>query len=86
MIEERRKEVDRLDAQLVKLLAQRMELSLKIGQEKQAQNLPVFSKTREIAVLDTVKLLADSLGLSEAFIVDVYSLIFAESRRLQQSA
>jgi len=84
MMEEFRKEIDKIDHELIRLLARRMELSVEIGKEKKAQGLQVFSKTREIAILDTAKLLADSLGLSERLVVEIYALIFAESRRLQQ--
>ena len=84
MLDDLRKEVNKLDAELVKLLAKRMELSIEIGKEKKVLGMEVYKKTREIAILDTVKLLADSLGLSESFVTDVYALIFAESRRLQK--
>lgn len=83
MIDELRKEIDGIDVQLVKLLAKRMEISLEIGREKRAAGTEVHQKTREMAVLDRAKLLADSLGLSEALVVDIYALIFNESRRLQ---
>jgi chorismate mutase len=86
MIDELRKEIDGLDAELVRTLAKRMELALQLGREKKAAGVEIHQKTREMTVLDSAKLMADSLGLSDAFIADIYSLIFAESRRLQSGA
>lgn len=83
MIDDLRKEVDKLDSELVKLLAKRINLSVQIGHEKKAAGTEVHQKTREMTVLDSAKLQADSLGLSNAFVTDIYSIIFTESRRLQ---
>lgn len=83
MIEDLRKQVDALDIELIKLLAKRMELSAEIGKAKKESGMEIHQKTREMTVLDSTKLLADSLGLSEAFVTDIYTVIFAESRRLQ---
>ncbi len=83
MIEELRKEIDEVDSEIVRLLAKRMDLAVEIGKEKGATGVEVHQKTREMRVLDTAKLLADSLGLSESLLTDIYTLIFAESRRLQ---
>ena len=83
MIDDLRKEVDKLDVELIKLLSRRMGLTAEIGREKKAAGTEVHQKTREMTVLDQAKLLANSLGLSEAFITDIYSLILAESRRIQ---
>jgi len=83
MIDNVRKEIDKLDSELVGLLTKRMALSAQLGREKKAAGMEIHQKTREMAVLDSAKLLADSLGLSESFVTDVYALILAESRRLQ---
>jgi chorismate mutase len=83
MIDDLRKEIDKLDSELVKLLARRMDFSLQIGREKDESGTEIHQKTREMTVLDSAKLLANSLGLSEAFVTDIYALIFAESRRIQ---
>ncbi|MBN2306898.1 chorismate mutase [Candidatus Peregrinibacteria bacterium] len=86
MIEALRKEIDKLDIELVKLLFKRMELAAQLGREKRAAGEKIHQKTREMAVLDNVKLQANSLGLSEGLVTDIYTLIFAESRRLQNAA
>lgn len=86
MLEELRREMDHADSELVKLLAKRMEISKRIGDAKRSEGVEIHQKTREIAVLDKAKLLGDSLGLSDAFLTDVYSTILAESRRQQGAA
>ena len=85
MLEDLRREMDKLDAQLVKVLADRMELSRKIGEAKLAEGTPIHQKTREIAVLDKAKILGNSLGLNDTFLTDLYSLILSESRKSQGS-
>jgi len=86
MIDDLRKEIDQLDLDLIKLLAKRMDLSVQIGDEKKSSGEEVHQKTREMTVLDTAKLQANSIGLSETLVTDIYTLIFTESRRLQSEA
>lgn len=86
MLEDLRRKMDKLDAELVKLLARRIDLSKQIGEAKRAEGIEIHQKTREIAVLDGAKLMGDALGLSDAFLTDIYSLILAESRKAQGSA
>lgn len=86
MISELRREIDKIDAEIVKLLAKRMELSQQIGKEKQQTGEEIHVRTREIEVLDLVKLLGDQLGLQESFLTDLYTVILKESRQIQESA
>ena len=83
MIEEHRKAIDKLDSELVRLLADRLELSRKIGEEKRSTGEEIHVRTREIAILDRVKLYGDQLGLDEDFLTSLYQVILAESRRIQ---
>lgn len=83
MIDDLRKQIDKIDIELMHLLVKRMELSAEIGREKKMSGEAVLQATRETVVLDKVKLLADTLGLSETFITDLYNVILAESRRTQ---
>ncbi len=86
MIDDLRRQVSKIDSELIGLLAKRMELSVQIGREKKTSGIEIHQKTREVTVLDSVKLLANSLGLPEAFVTDVYTLIIAESRRIQDES
>ncbi len=83
-IDELREQIDSVDREIVELLKKRMDIAKQIGKLKMQSSTSVHQKTREVAVLDRIKLLANSLGLSEDFVIDLYTLIFAESRRLQK--
>ncbi|MCC6465736.1 MAG: chorismate mutase, partial [Planctomycetes bacterium] len=50
-IEQLRAEIDRLDAELMQLLARRAELSLAVHDAKQAAGLPPRDAAREAAIL-----------------------------------
>ncbi|MCL2812556.1 MAG: chorismate mutase [Clostridia bacterium] len=39
--------IDQVDAQIIRLFAQRMELARRVGEYKRARNLPVFDPERE---------------------------------------
>ncbi len=86
MIDDLRRDVSKIDSKLIELLAKRMKLSVEIGREKKISNIEIHQKTREVTVLDSVKLLANSLGLSEPFVTDIYTLIISESRRIQDES
>ena len=83
MIDDIRKQIDKVDVELINLLAKRMELAVEIGREKKVSGEEVLQATRESVVLDKAKLLADTLGLDDAFITNLYTVILAESRRIQ---
>ncbi len=83
MIQELNRHIDQLDGQIIQLIAQRMNLSRDIGKEKQKPGHEVHLKTREIEVLDKVKILGNAAGLDDAFITDLYQVILAKSRRLE---
>ena len=53
-LEEYRKEIDQVDAELLKLFRRRMELSAAIGDYKRAHRLPVFNPQREREILAQV--------------------------------
>lgn len=86
MIDDIRKQIDRIDIDLINLLATRMSLATQIGREKKASGAEILQATRESVVLDKAKLLADTLGLSDDFITKLYTVILSESRRIQGQA
>ena len=53
-LQELRGQIDQIDDQLVKLFAQRMEVSAQIGDYKKEHNLPVFVPAREREKLQDV--------------------------------
>jgi chorismate mutase len=83
MIDDIRKQIDRVDIELINLLAKRMDLAVQIGREKKASGEEVRQATRESVVIDKAKLVADTLGLDDTFITNLYTVILTESRRIQ---
>lgn len=82
-IDELRTEIDRLDAQLLKIFNQRAALALQIGELKKVAGLPVFDPTREKKIFQRMK--DDNPGpLDEQAIVRLFERVIDESRRLER--
>ncbi len=75
-----REKIDRTDAALAPLLAERMRLSDEIGALKREKDLPVRDKQREETLLRRVSVLA---GEESGSVAAVYQAILAESRARQ---
>ncbi len=80
-IQDLRLQIDGIDDQLVKLFAQRMDISQKIGAYKKENNLPIFDPGRERAKLQDV---AGKAGEDMAQYTRVlYAMLFELSRSYQ---
>jgi len=78
-----RRKIDEIDTQILELLSKRQQLSLEIAEQKKGLNLPLRDDKREQEINERLKTQAAKLNLSSAFIVQLFELIFEESRRLQ---
>jgi len=67
-----RKKIDTLDAQLLELLSERVQVCRSIGATKKAQGLPVQDANREQEVYRQIKEKALQLGLSPVQVEAVY--------------
>ena len=81
-IEHWRKEIDVIDAELLRLLNIRARLALKVGALKQAAQLPFCDPERERIVLHRLQELNGG-PLDERAIDKVFRRIIRESRRVQ---
>ena len=79
-----RKEIDDIDAELLRLLNMRARLALKVGALKQASNLPFCDPDRERSVLQRLQDL-NSGPLDERAVGKVFRRIIRESRRVQSA-
>ncbi len=80
-LQELRSEIDGIDSQLVKLFAQRMEVSAQIGDYKKQNNLPIFVPGREREKLLSVSEMAGpEMG---NYTKVLYSMLFELSRSYQ---
>lgn len=80
-LQEIRKHIDALDAQLVKLLCDRMQLSAEVAAYKKAQGMAVLDRTRELEILQMREMQAGEYG---AQVREIYEKIFEMSRAYQQ--
>lgn len=75
-----RKEIDRIDEQLIPLLIERMGISEKVAQYKVERGLPVLNAQREQEILDNV---AEKCGAQGETIKTVFAATMDASRALQ---
>lgn len=78
-----RTEIDDVDAQMQKLIAQRMKLSREMGNLKLANNISFFQHDRWNEIIEQVKRNSRDLDLNEEFMLKLFSLIHLESIDMQ---
>ena len=75
--------IDNLDEQIVSLIEKRMELSKKVGEYKDANNLPILDKKREKDIIQSrVNMLSDPT-FSQS-VREIFKLVMRYSRRYQR--
>ena len=79
-----RNKIDKIDGQLIALLAKRKEVVRCIGQLKQKQGLPIFNKAREAEITQKLQQLAKKFDLRPIFLQKVWQLIIAEAKVVQK--
>lgn len=79
-----RKEIDLIDEQIIKLLAERAEVSKKIWTYKQENNMTAHQPERWQELLINRKEKAEELKLSPHFIEDLWNCIHEESLEIQK--
>lgn len=78
-LEQIRQEMDNIDAEIVDLIARRMELSDKIGHIKKACNMPAYQPERWNEIVATRGERAKKTGISKDFIIELYEKIHHHS-------
>ncbi len=82
---ELREKIDRLDEDLIQLLASRMKIIEEIGKYKKQNNITILQVKRWNEILNLRTSAGNSVGLSEEFIFKILELIHQESIRTQHS-
>ena len=80
-IEEIREKIDLLDAQLMPLLKERFECSIKVAKYKALTNVPVLDNSRETAILNKANSAGGEYGEN---LKAIYKEIMAQSRAVQE--
>jgi chorismate mutase len=82
-MEEERRRIDELDAQLVQLLNQRAKCVCRIGELKRQSKMPVYEPAREQSVFENVR--NNNHGpLSHADLIQLYERIIDVMRKIQR--
>lgn len=75
MLDKWRQEIDKIDWELIKLIAQRMQVVREIGIYKKANWIEIIQQWRWQEILKSRKKLAKELWLKEEFIEDIWNRI-----------
>ena len=81
-----RLEINNIDEELLTLLKKRMKLSIKIGEFKKENNIPILNKNRENQVLERINTFNkkdNEIIISENFIGILWTNIMNYSKDLQ---
>jgi chorismate mutase len=81
-----RAEIEELDARLVTLLAERVELGKRTAELKRAASLPLLDPRREAEVIRRAGELAREQGLDSEAVRKIFWQIIGLSRRAQEAA
>ena len=81
-----RREIERVDREIVELLAERVQLALRVGRAKREAGLPLLDPAREAAVVRRAGGLARDAGVSDEDVREIFWHVIAMSRRAQSSA
>jgi chorismate mutase/prephenate dehydratase len=84
-LEHLRKQIDELDNQILKLIAERINIAQDIGQEKRKAGKPVEDKTREEQILKKVKKIALTENIDPDEIGKIYQKIISISKEAQSA-
>jgi chorismate mutase len=79
-----REEIERIDDEIVALLARRMALGKRTGELKREAQLPILDPDREAAVLRRVAALASDSALPAEPVDAIFREIVSMSRRAQE--
>ncbi|MDD4923874.1 MAG: prephenate dehydratase domain-containing protein, partial [Dehalococcoidales bacterium] len=82
-LDELRLRVDKIDKEIVELIADRIRLAEQIGELKKSQGRQIEDKQREEAIIDKIKAMALQKGLKQADIERIYRQIFIASKSIQ---
>lgn len=78
-----RDSIDDVDARLMELLAERMLISREIGSVKEANNVAFYQHNRWSGIIEHVRSASEELGLTEEFVLKLFSIIHLESIDMQ---
>jgi len=82
-LEELRRKIDQTDANIVKLIGERIKTAQEIGRQKKERGKQIDDRAREQRVLEHIKGLARDENISENVIESIYKPIVIACKRTQ---
>jgi len=82
-VQKLRATLDKLDDELLTLLAKRMKISSTIGEHKRADNVSIYQHHRWMDILNNMMEKGTALGMSDDFLHTIFQAIHQESIRVQ---
>jgi len=83
-LEQLRAEIDSIDRDILRLVAERVRLVLRVGEVKRARQMPVYDPAREKDVLEKLSK-SPPEPLDAATVRSVFERLIDESRRIEQA-
>ena len=83
-LDQLRSEIEAVDTQLLELIAQRLELAVKVGQQKEEMGIPIRDWSVEKNVIDRAHHTAQKLKLPTEFVKSIMQLLIQESCASQE--
>jgi len=77
-IEKLRKQIDKVDSELIKVLAKRFKITSRVRLLKIENNLPIEDKGRELKIMDKVEKIAKKSKLNPEPVKEILKLIIKE--------
>ena len=79
-----RKEIDAVDAEIISLLSKRMDIVVKIGKYKKENNIPLMDSNRWQSLTQRLLKKAEKLNLSKDLVKDIYAQILKHAMSLEE--
>lgn len=79
-----RKQIDKIDKEIIKLLGKRYLVVKKIWEEKKRVGLPALDKKRFFQVLGTRMRWAKLIGVDEVLVKNIFKLIHKQSLKIEK--
>lgn len=79
-----RKNIDKIDGKILKLLADRFTIVKKIGKYKRFNGVKIFDKERENQILNKIKIESRKYKTNEKYIEKIFKSIIKNSKEIQK--
>jgi chorismate mutase len=82
-IEQLRKNISAVDAEIISLIAKRQSLVKQIGEHKKLLNLPVLDADREALLREFHDTVCAEYDISATMVATIFEILIEESRKVQ---